>query len=68
MAEELAQVQEQVVIDATEQLGSLGEAGNAAFVNGPEINVTMMAICAACCFAMITEGISWFMIYRHKEF
>lgn len=75
MAEELQQ--EAVAggaVDATatasQQLGSLGSSATqaAAFGTAPDLSITLMAMGAAICFSMITEAISWFMIYRHEEY
>ena len=34
----------------------------------PDLNITLMAMGIAICFSMISEAISWFMIYRHEEY
>ena len=55
--------------DAGQKLGSLGSsAGETAFGTMPDLNITLMAMGAAICFSMVSEAISWFMIYRHEEY
>ena len=34
----------------------------------PDLSITLAAVGAAVCFAMVTETISWYMIYRHDEY
>ena len=34
----------------------------------PDLNITLMAMGVAICFSLVSEAISWFMIYRHEEY
>ena len=34
----------------------------------PDLKITLMAMSAAICFSLVSEAISWFMIYRHEEY
>ena len=34
----------------------------------PDLNITLMAVGVAICFSLVSEAISWFMIYRHEEY
>ena len=34
----------------------------------PDLSISLMAMGAAVCFSLVTEAISWYMIYRHAEY
>ena len=47
--------------------GQLGAAA-VAFGTMPDLSISLMAMGAAVCFSLVTEAISWYMIYRHAEY
>ena len=46
----------------------MGDAAKVATGLAPDMEMALIAIGAALTFAMISEAISWTLIYRHEEY
>ena len=58
----------EAIIDTSQTLGGLDEAALVATGQAPDKNILIVAVSAALCFATITEGIAWFLVFRHEEY
>ena len=52
--------------ESSAQLGNLGS--NAQSVVPIEFESVLIGMAASMTFSLLTEGISWFMTYRHAEY